>query len=193
MSMQSEKENIVQSLDSKKSRRGFILKAAAVAPLIATVSSRPVWATDITSISGNLSGNLSNHTYEEKLYDGCSPGFWHKPSRYPVSAHGYTINFNTAFNSIFKITTGPNIYTAPFTAGFTTIIDGSTNPATQVERFAAASFMNSLADPSYPYTPEIIIDFYGYYHREEINYAEAKSVLENLIHNGTSSGSNPVC
>jgi hypothetical protein len=193
MSIQSEKENMVQNSDSQKSRRGFIVKAATVAPLIATVSSRPVWASNITSISGNLSGNLSNRVHEENFYDGCSPGFWHKASRYPVSAHGYTINSNTAFNSIFKITVGQNIYTALFAAGFTTIINQSTNPASQVERFAAACFMNSLADPNYPYAPGIIIDFYGYYHRGEITASEAKSVLENLVHNGTSNGSNPVC
>jgi len=193
MSAQGENNKLIQDSHLANGRRNLIIKAAISVPVIASVTARPVWANGISSISGNLSGNLSNHPHEESLYDGCSPGYWHKAKRYPVSALGYTIEATTAFNSLFTIAFGLKAYTADFAQGFTVIIDGSTNPATQVERFAAASFMNSLHDANYPYSPEDIIDFYGYYYRGEISYDEAKAVLENLIHNGQSDGNNPVC
>jgi hypothetical protein len=196
MSAQGENNKLIQDSHLANGRRNLMIKAAISVPIIASVTARPVWASGISSISGNLSGNLSNHTHEESFYDGCSPGYWHKDSRYPVSAYGYTIEANTPFNSIFTIASGPKAYTAHNAEGFTFLIHQPTSKtvATQVERFTSACFMNSLADVNYPYTPDDIIDFYGYYYRNEISYDDAKAVLVNLIHNGGTDGEeNDVC
>jgi len=195
MSTQGENNKLVQDFGLSTTRRQFVKGAAIAAPIIAAVSSRPVWANTVSAVSGNLSGNMSQIT---QLYDGCSPGFWHKVDRYPVTgptAGGtqYTVNSNTAFNSIFQ-QGGLNGYTAAYSDGFTTIIHQPTNPATQVERKAAAVFMNSIADPFFPYAPEVIIDFYGAFYLGVITSSQAETVLNNLIHNGGTGGeANDVC
>jgi len=62
----------------KNSRRSFLTKAVITGPIISTVASRPVWGAGICSLSGSLSGNLSNHG-EQSDCDGPvgrSPGYW---------------------------------------------------------------------------------------------------------------------
>jgi len=64
----------------KNSRRSFLTKAVITGPIITSVASRPVWGAGICSLSGSLSGNLSNHG-EQSSCDGPigrSPGFWSK-------------------------------------------------------------------------------------------------------------------
>ena len=63
------KDNEVKSDDSVKAagRRGFFKKAVAGSALIATVSSRPVWAGQCS-----LSGNLSNNTSSQSVTGTCS-------------------------------------------------------------------------------------------------------------------------
>ncbi|AEP30619.1 hypothetical protein [Brumicola nitratireducens] len=72
------KDNEVKSDDSVKTagRRGFFKKAVAGSALIATVSSRPVWAGQCS-----LSGNLSNNTSSQGMTGPClllgySGGAW---------------------------------------------------------------------------------------------------------------------
>jgi len=68
------------------SRRKLLQAGLAAAPLVATIASRPAWAvTDKCSISGNMSGNVSNADTEIEicredipLGEGLSPGYWHK-------------------------------------------------------------------------------------------------------------------
>lgn len=63
-----------QASHGTDTRRKFLIKSAAVAPIIAAASSRPVWAGDDSCInSGTLSGNLSNHGCQAV---GRSPGWW---------------------------------------------------------------------------------------------------------------------
>ena len=57
-----------------KDRRRFIKRAIIAAPFILTVTSRPVWACNLT-LSGQLSGNLSGNQ-DDDCGEGCSPGFW---------------------------------------------------------------------------------------------------------------------
>lgn len=56
-------------------RRKFIKGAAAATPVILSVASRPVWARNC-SLSGQLSGNLSDHDGIPCNGEGCTPGFW---------------------------------------------------------------------------------------------------------------------
>lgn len=56
-----------------KDRRRFIKRAIIAAPFILTVASQPVWA-NTCSISGQMSGNLSDQNYD--CGQGCSPGYW---------------------------------------------------------------------------------------------------------------------
>ena len=64
----------------KNSRRSFLTKTIVAGPIVTVVASRHVWGTGICSLSGSLSGNLSNHG-EQSSCDGPvgrSPGFWAK-------------------------------------------------------------------------------------------------------------------
>lgn len=87
-------------LNSQESRRKFIRNSAIVAPIITTVTSKSVFADDyaINSISGNLSNNQSGPEHEPNYEDGCSPGYWHKPSRF----NGLT-KPETTLNALFSI------------------------------------------------------------------------------------------
>ncbi|MFT7005556.1 MAG: hypothetical protein ACJAXJ_000054 [Colwellia sp.] len=60
-------------------RRQFFKKAAIGSALLTTVSSRPVWAVGCT-VSGNMSGNLSNPDRDDCTgkATGKSPGWWGK-------------------------------------------------------------------------------------------------------------------
>lgn len=189
--------NQTSEASDKSNRRRFLKQGAIIAPVITTLSSRPVWARgdgNIGSISGSLSGNLSNNTrvYDPKTYDGCSPGYWHKAERFPVQGHGFDIHYNTPFEDVFddennKVTTG-------ISDTFIAIIGASeshkrsSGSSFQVERFAAASLLNAIADPSFPYPPRDIIAFYGEYHKGTIDAEFAKGILENLVHSGSNSG-----
>ena len=57
-----------------KGRRQFIKTAIVTAPVILTVTSRPVWATNCTW-SGQLSGNLSD-AGDPCGGEGCNASFW---------------------------------------------------------------------------------------------------------------------
>jgi len=68
-------------------RRKFLVKgAAASAPIILTVTSRPAMGGNFCTPSGFLSGNLSNPDDDDDEYscNGKSPGFWrrHFPRKY---------------------------------------------------------------------------------------------------------------
>lgn len=64
------------SKSNKSSRRSFIKKAAVGAPVISTIASKPVWAGQC-SLSGNMSGNTSQHDRTDCLnFQGYSPGGW---------------------------------------------------------------------------------------------------------------------
>lgn len=54
-------------------RRSFIKAALATAPVILTVTSKPVWAAQSCTASGQMSGNLSG---QQVTCDGFSPGYW---------------------------------------------------------------------------------------------------------------------
>jgi hypothetical protein len=58
-----------------QSRRKFIKGAAAATPIVLSVASRPVWARNC-SLSGQLSGNLSNDDGTPCAGEGCSTDFW---------------------------------------------------------------------------------------------------------------------
>lgn len=167
------------------SRRRFLRKGAIAAPIITSLASRPVWArgngTTVGSISGNLSGNLSNNTtrvHEPTEYGSCSPGYWHNPKHYPRDWDGIEICFNTPFNTVF--------IDSELDDGFTTVIHGLGGD--DVERRAAATFMNSISDPNipgisgFPYKPYEIIDFYHAYLKGDIKYDDAMRILKKLEH-----------
>lgn len=70
----SEQDNNITSANGV-ARRKFLKGAAAVTPVLLSVNSAPVWARNCT-LSGQLSGNLSNHDDEICGGEGCSPGYW---------------------------------------------------------------------------------------------------------------------
>ena len=77
--MRNEQElpNKAGEIDNVNTRRSFFKKAALGGSLIATVSSRPVWA-GRCSISGNLSNNNSHYEQANEVchYNSFSPGGW---------------------------------------------------------------------------------------------------------------------
>lgn len=73
-------ENVLSKV-STNTRRQFFKKAAIGSALLTTVSSRPVWATAVgCTVSGQMSGNLSNPDWDEcdGTATGKSPGWWKK-------------------------------------------------------------------------------------------------------------------
>jgi hypothetical protein len=71
-------ENEISKLPTN-ARRQFFKKAAIGSALLTTVSSRPVWATAVgCTVSGQMSGNLSNPDWDEcgSPATGKSPGWW---------------------------------------------------------------------------------------------------------------------
>lgn len=56
-------------------RRKFLKGAAAATPILLSVASRPVWARNC-SLSGQLSGNLSDQSGDICAGEGCSQGYW---------------------------------------------------------------------------------------------------------------------
>lgn len=101
--MNNEMDNIKKTtnLSTKESRRKFIKNTAIVAPILTTVTSKSVFADDyaINSISGNLSNNQSGPEHEPNYENGCSPGYWHKVSRYKLYTAAET-KFNAIFTSL---------------------------------------------------------------------------------------------
>ena len=78
MSENIQPNNKEQKSNNTNLRRSFLKKAAISAPIISTVSSKPVWGAGICALSGSLSGNLSNHGAESSCEGpiGRSPGYW---------------------------------------------------------------------------------------------------------------------
>jgi hypothetical protein len=196
MSTQGENNKIIQDFGLTTTRRNFIKKAAISAPIIAAVSSRPVWAQGSSAVSGNLSGNLSQVTDEVPPINGQSPGYWQGGNDKGLRIDGVSgVTRNTSFSSLFYQTSvnDPAGYgwTASYASSLLTAIQDTGN---QPERFAAAAYLNAASNNAgyggYPYSTAQIIDFYGYYHRGEITAAEIQSVFVNLTHcgNNTSAG-----
>lgn len=80
---QSGKPLTIADFNPKISRRRFT-KAGAVAPFVLTLGSRSVWGGANCSLSGTMSGNLSNHQHDATPGYGCSPGFWkNHPAAWP--------------------------------------------------------------------------------------------------------------
>ena len=88
----------MESNKSKQSRRSFIKKAAAGAA-ITSLPVKSVWATTSCSMSGQLSGNLSQTSGNVEpvcevpiLSGGRSPGFWYNGNQLSVSNPGKAVN-----------------------------------------------------------------------------------------------------
>jgi hypothetical protein len=217
------KDNQVENKEAKKlnSRRKFLLGAAKAAPVVTSMAALPVWSLD-ASISGNLSGNLSNRTYELAKYDGFSPGYYHMHTN-NGSANGGCSNgskldcteYQKTFKSIFNgvISSDPmnmSYLASNLNATVEQVLDpsnwgenpngnGGTNTAngleavidgqiiTQVDRFALTAYYNAVNPDviEFPYTQDQIKQFYSLYLEDPVtNYAEAKQILEYLIHSG---------
>ena len=93
-------DNPVNNEPEFSSRRRVLKTAVKAAPIILTVSSRPVWARNCT-LSGQLSGNLSDQS-GECAGEGCTPGYW---KNHPQSWHP-EIPESLIFDTVF----GTNVF-----------------------------------------------------------------------------------
>ncbi|MDA3788802.1 MAG: hypothetical protein PF503_09950 [Desulfobacula sp.] len=146
--------NNEQQLDvsSGFNRRKFIKTAILTAPVVLTVTSRPVFAGSCSE-SGQLSGNLSNA--EECFGEGCSPGFWKNHTADWHYAYPTDMSFNTAFGIVAGgpleyQTLGEVIWYAEVTLD---------NSHSAIEKLiirlgfhAVAALQNSATDIKYPHT-----------------------------------------
>lgn len=77
----SDDKQSIDNLDSNQenqtneTRRKLTKAGIASVPVMLTLSSRPVWARSC-SVSGQMSGNLSDANEEPCGGQGCTPGFW---------------------------------------------------------------------------------------------------------------------
>jgi hypothetical protein len=79
-----------------QSRRKFIKGAAAATPVVLSVASRPVWARNC-SLSGQLSGNLSDQGDPKCSGEGCVTTFWMNNTNLYHPKFPYTMLFSSAF------------------------------------------------------------------------------------------------
>jgi hypothetical protein len=199
MSTQGENNKIIQDFGLTTTRRNFIKKAAISAPIIAAVSSRPVWATANSAVSGNLSGNLSTPNDEIPPVNGQSPGYWQggQPTGKRIDDVSGVVQ-GTSFASLFYQTSIEDPAGLGWTASYTnSLLTAVQDTGNQPERFAAAAYLNAASNNAgfggYPYSTAQIIDFYGYYHRGEITAAEIQSVFVNLTHCGNNTPAGQSC
>lgn len=91
--------------NSSASRRRLLKIAVKSAPVVLTVSSRPVWARNCT-LSGQLSGNLSDQGGGGVCAgEGCTPGYWkNHPQSWHMSAQPELL-----FDSVFGTNVFPNL------------------------------------------------------------------------------------
>ena len=80
-------------------RRKFLKGAAAATPILMSVSSRPVWARNC-SLSGQLSGNLSDQDGQACEGEGCSKGYWGQRG-YQVGGWHPQFDPKRPFNEVF--------------------------------------------------------------------------------------------
>lgn len=83
---------------NEKSRRKFLKGAVAATPVILTVANRPVWARNC-SLSGQLSGNLSDQNDPPCGGEGCGVNIWAASSFKFHPKFPPTMFFDDAFNT----------------------------------------------------------------------------------------------
>jgi len=131
-----------------KDRRRFIKRAIVAAPFILTVASRPVWAINCT-MSGQLSGNLSDAAGEECGGEGCSAEYWEGNHR----MWHHEFQPDCVFDSVFRLSTevfGKDTLSK--------VISKSGNPKKDLGREAVAALQNAAGPVSYDFTVYQVID-----------------------------------
>ncbi len=137
--------------------RRSLIKGLAGAPLILSMASRPVWATKC-SVSGHLSGDLSNHHANEQCtYNSFSPGAF-KPS----NGHWYSYFWTGYyFLSPYKLTDDISVLLPSETSGKTILqaLEDGPGPLRQAtaaalnayiwEKLVALFNLGQTADPAY--------------------------------------------
>jgi hypothetical protein len=178
-------DNQAENKEAQKlsSRRKFLLGAAKAAPVVTSMTALPVWANGV-SISGNLSGNVSGN-YTESLFDGCSPGYYHKKNsngnaRNRLPKDEYLKDFATIFEGY-----GPleKVYVVLDPSRW----KDSSAAITQIDRKALTTYYNASSYSgagNFPYTTAEVIYFYKQYALGKVGEAEASEVFNNLIHFG---------
>jgi hypothetical protein len=73
--LESNQKDYQPAKTSNSGRRQFVKGVAVATPILMSVASRPVWARNC-SLSGQLSGNLSDQDGIPCNGEGCTPGFW---------------------------------------------------------------------------------------------------------------------
>lgn len=152
----------VEQNKTQQSRRKFLLGAAKVAPVVTTMASMPVWASN-ASISGNLSGNVSGRTHGIVQFDGYSSAQLAEQSD-PVNNLLDSTEYNLRFRDIFTHSgTGARVRD---------ILNQNVNNFDRsdkvVDRLSLTAYYNAVLlytpndSTGFPYSPEEIIDFHQY-------------------------------
>jgi len=182
-------DNLKQQ-DKTQSRRKFLFTAAKVVPVVTTIASKPVWASNV-SISGNLSGNTSGY-YEVAKFNGCSPGYYkakrgdiyHSNNRLPASEYTKTFGELFGYNGLSTATGKRVKYLLKDSHSF------------ELERRLVAHYYNAYdsgysGNPSnFPYKQDDIKAFYleiGV----SISTSDANTILINLEHFGMADANLP--
>lgn len=147
--------------DVNKSRRSFAKGGIAVAPVIMSLASRPVWASRTCSYSGQLSGYISGPSFEDLCHgEGLSPGYW----------GNHTDKWNAHFPTtmLFKDVFGDHVGFEGIAGGgtptlFQVMLSGDSSPniiskynanlnnmARQLAFHAVAALQNSASPLKYP-------------------------------------------
>lgn len=125
----------------RTSKRKLLKSIAATAPVVMAVSSKPALA-NFCTVSGFLSGNLSNPN-SESYCGGRSPGYWINH----VTPEMQTMTFRDVFGDVWEGNMGrwlsdPTLYEVLRMSGH--------EDRYQFAAHAVAVFQNALLFPSYP-------------------------------------------
>ena len=192
MSIQEENKVSVQKSALTEGRRSFIKKSAIAAPILVSISSRPVWGNVTSAVSGNLSGNLSQPT--GNLFNGQSPGYWQGggPNDDRIEALGLTYydHSSSTYKAINRETHLKVIFPdAPAPYNTTKLKDILTGAGSlqQPSRYSTAAYFNTYYHyPNYPLTKEQIKSFYSIYAAApSVEGPVLHSFYEGLTHCGT--------
>jgi hypothetical protein len=165
-----EKPQVKQELSEK--RRQLLKGAAAAAPVMMTVASRPVLGAQCTP-SAWVSGNLSDHGHERPSCGGRSPGYWKtRPKRwsgtgyYPGTCEDSSYKNNTCtdykgdgtqFNAVFAM---GNTHYDGKTLMQVLWLDGTEDPY-QLGAHIVAALLNAATIPDYGMDVVMVKDIYS--------------------------------
>ncbi len=196
-------ETISSQMESQpETRRRFIKKAIATAPVILTVTAGPAWATRLNCTASGQASFIPGGSLDPCGGEGCSPGFWAQRTDMWAVINPPPSPQSTTFKEIFD---GSDAFgdsllvavlegkkqnlTVEFPGGNCNLKNESKclNAIIAFGSQAAAAWFNSMSPVSFELTPDAIVDLFNLRYGEgDYGQMEAeKDMLDEYNNRGT--------